>query len=54
MIDVKHFPIKYKRPITVAALLDTEATFSVLNPTIFPQNMWKEHPKLFKQTIMST
>lgn len=41
MIEIKLFRGKYERPITFAALLDTRASSSILNPTILPKNMWK-------------
>lgn len=54
MIEVKHFfQKKYERPTTVATLLDTGTPPSSLNPiilqmTVLPDNMGKNHQKLFQ------
>lgn len=42
-IEIKIFPGKYEKPITVAGLFDTGAACSILNPAILPKDMWKTH-----------
>ena len=47
VISMQIIPIKYAKPIKVAAFFDTGASFTMMNPDNLPPQYWKKEKKYF-------
>ncbi|KAF3620854.1 hypothetical protein FXO38_32145 [Capsicum annuum] len=50
-VELKIYPFRWDKPLQVIAFIDTDATASILNPDIIPDDLWDPHFRTFGTAI---